>query len=73
VVAFEASPRNVAILTTNVRRNRCEDRITVVAKAAGDRHGTVTFDIGPAEQTGLGRHRGGRSREQHHRSDGEAR
>lgn len=54
VVAFEASPRNVAILTTNVRRNRCEDRITVVAKAAGDRHGTVTFDIGPAEQTGWG-------------------
>ena len=54
VIAFEASPRNVAILTKNVARNRCEERVAIVAKAAGDHHGTVKFDIGPAEQTGWG-------------------
>ena len=54
VVALEASPRNVEILKSNVSRNRCEDRVTIVAKAAGDHNGTVTFDTGPAEQTGWG-------------------
>lgn len=53
-IAFEASPRNVALLTNNIRQNRCEDRVTVVPKAAGDRNGTIAFDIGPAEQTGWG-------------------
>jgi FkbM family methyltransferase len=53
-VAFEASPRNVALLTNNIRRNQCDDRATVVGKAAGDRAGEVSFDTGPADQTGWG-------------------
>lgn len=54
VIAFEASPRNVALLTNNVSRNECQDRVIVIAKAAGDRDETVTFDTGPKEQTGWG-------------------
>lgn len=52
VIAFEASPRNVTLLTNNVSRNECQDRVTVIPKAAGDRRATVTFDTGPKEQTG---------------------
>jgi FkbM family methyltransferase len=54
VIAFEAAPRNVALLENNIRRNHFEDRIAVIPKAAGDRPGTVTFDTGPKEQTGWG-------------------
>lgn len=54
VVAFEAAPRNVTLLTNNVRRNHYEDRVTVVPQAAGDRKCEMTFDTGPAEQTGWG-------------------
>ncbi len=54
VVAFEASPRNVSLLLNNIRQNLCEDRVTVIAKAAGDRDGPVRFDTGPVEQSGWG-------------------
>jgi FkbM family methyltransferase len=54
VVAFEAAPRNVAILESNIARNHLADRITLVPKAAGDHSGTITFDAGPADQTGWG-------------------
>lgn len=54
VIAFEAAPRNVTLLENNIRRNHFEDRIVVIPKAAGDHNGTVTFDVGPVEQTGWG-------------------
>lgn len=54
VVAFEASPRNIAIFKNNVARNGLGDRIALIPKAAGNRNGTVTFDAGPADQTGWG-------------------
>jgi FkbM family methyltransferase len=53
-VAFEASPRNVALFRQNVERNGLEDRITIVAKAASDELGTVRFALGPSDQTGWG-------------------
>jgi FkbM family methyltransferase len=53
-VAFEASPRNCAIIERNLKENRATDRVTLVSKAAGNKAGMVTFDIGPAEQTGWG-------------------
>ena len=54
VVAYEAAPRNIRLFENNVERNHLRDRITLIPKAAGDRHGTVTFDAGPADQTGWG-------------------
>ncbi len=54
VVAFEASPRNVALFRNNVEKNHLEDRITIVPEAAGDRAGTVTFEVGAGDQTGWG-------------------
>jgi len=54
VVAVEASPRNIGLLRNNVKQNRLEDRITVIPHAAGDHAGSITFDAGPAEQTGWG-------------------
>ena len=54
VVAFEAAPRNIQLLENNLARNHLRDRITLIPHAAGDRHGTVTFDAGPADQTGWG-------------------
>ena len=54
VIAFEPSPGNVARLTKNIALNGFGNRITVISKAAGDRGGAVTFDTGPADQTGWG-------------------
>ena len=53
-VAFEASPRNVALFRRNVEFNGFAERITVVPKAASDQVGTVPFSLGPSEQTGWG-------------------
>ena len=53
-IAFEAAPRNVAMIEKNIAANHLTDRVTLVPKAAGDRSGTISFDIGPAEQTGWG-------------------
>ena len=54
VVAFEGSPRNVDLFQNNVKKNHLEGRITVIPKVAGDHSGTISFDPGPAEQTGWG-------------------
>ncbi len=54
VVAFEASPRNVAVFENNVRRNDLSERIKMVRKAAGDHPGHIPFDLGPPDQTGWG-------------------
>jgi FkbM family methyltransferase len=54
VIAFEAAPRNIAIMEHNISMNHRTDRITLVPKAAGDHLGTIEFDVGPAEQTGWG-------------------
>src|SRR5579862_3802422 len=53
-VAIEASPRNVQLLRQNVKKNGCDDRVKVIAGAAGDASGQRKFDPGPKEQTGWG-------------------
>jgi FkbM family methyltransferase len=53
-VAFEASPRNVNLLRENVSRNGMDRQIRVLACAAGAAGGTLSFDPGPADQTGWG-------------------
>lgn len=52
VISFEAAPRNIALLKNNVTRNRLEDRIKIIPKAVGKSSGTISFEAGPAEQTG---------------------
>jgi len=54
VISFEAAPRNIALLENNVARNRLADRMTIVPKAAGKSTGRISFDAGPADQTGWG-------------------
>ena len=54
VIAFEAAPRNIQLIENNIAQNRFTDRITLVPKAAGKDSGTITFDVGPSEQTGWG-------------------
>ena len=54
VIAFEPSPRNVALLTENVARNGLADRVDVRPLAAGTARGTLTFHLGPDAQTGWG-------------------
>jgi len=54
VICFEASPRNVPMLTENIRTNGLVDRVTLIPKAAGRENGELTFDLGPPEQTGWG-------------------
>jgi FkbM family methyltransferase len=53
-VAIEASPRNVQLLRQNIKKNGCDDRVKVIAGAAGDATGQRKFDPGPKEQTGWG-------------------
>ncbi len=54
VLCFEAAARNVRLLENNIVRNRLSDQITLVAKAAGNRSGTIAFNPGPVDQTGWG-------------------
>lgn len=54
VVSYEASPRNVGIFNETISRNGLSDVISLVPKALGSYNGTVTFDVGPNEQTGWG-------------------
>jgi FkbM family methyltransferase len=54
VIAFEASERNICLLNKNIINNAFQHRIEVVPKAAGNRSGMVSFDLGPSEQTGWG-------------------
>ncbi len=53
-VMVEASPRNQKLLQGNLQANGFTERARVLPNAAGDAAGTVTFDIGPEEQTGWG-------------------
>jgi FkbM family methyltransferase len=52
--AFEASPRNVELLSRNVARNGFDSRVQVIPKAAGKEAGAFAFDPGPPDQTGWG-------------------
>lgn len=53
-VAFEASPRNLPLLQENIERNGLEPAIRVMPVAAGAAAGTMSFDLGPEDQTGWG-------------------
>jgi len=53
-IAFEASPRIIGMLRSNVSRNGFEDRIDVVPMAAGAASERLAFDVGPTDQTGWG-------------------
>jgi FkbM family methyltransferase len=52
--AFEAAPRNIALIERNILQNHLSDRVTLIPKAAGDHSGTISFDAGPTDQTGWG-------------------
>jgi FkbM family methyltransferase len=54
VLAFEASPRNVEILNTNVEKNGFKEKIVVHPIALGKEKGLLPFDCGPEETTGWG-------------------
>jgi FkbM family methyltransferase len=54
VVAFEASPRNLAPLQANISRNGFDTAIEVRPVAAGRQAGSMEFDQGPGNQTGWG-------------------
>lgn len=54
VIAFEAAPRNIATFRKNVEANSLGERVRLVPKAAGDRCGSIWFELGPEEQTGWG-------------------
>jgi FkbM family methyltransferase len=53
-LSIEASPRNVAILRRNVDRNRFASCIEIIPKAAGKQADSLSFKVGPPEQTGWG-------------------
>lgn len=54
VIAFEAAPRNIRLLRSNVARNDVTGRVQVVPLAAGREKGQLFFDAGPDDQTGWG-------------------
>ena len=54
VIAFEAAPRNIKLITHNIKQNGFGNCITLVPKAAGHKSGIVHFDTGPTDQTGWG-------------------
>jgi FkbM family methyltransferase len=54
VHAFEPSPRNLAMLRTNVTAQNNSQRIKLYDVAAGRKSGSLAFDPGPAEQSGWG-------------------
>lgn len=53
-IAFEASPRNIELISGNINCNFLQSRIELMPFAAGDKDGFACFDIGPSEQTGWG-------------------
>jgi FkbM family methyltransferase len=53
-LAFEPSPRVVEMLTRNVTGNGLASQVQVFPKAAGRQAGSLSFDVGPAEQSGWG-------------------
>ena len=54
VLAFEPSPRNVAMLKENISSAGVADRATVHAMALGRESGEMQFETGPRDQTGWG-------------------
>ncbi|MDB6110405.1 MAG: hypothetical protein JWR69_2155 [Pedosphaera sp.] len=54
VTAVEPVARNVALLTANRDGNGLRERIKIVAAAASDSKGQISFAEGPADQTGWG-------------------
>ena len=54
VMAFEASPRNLPPLRTNIARNGFDSFIEVCPMAVGRKSGSMEFDLGPDNQTGWG-------------------
>jgi len=54
VIAFEASPRNIAPLKNNIIRNKLQSNIEVCEKAVGKKPGSLFFDLGPDDQSGWG-------------------
>lgn len=54
IVAVEASPRNQNAIERTFRVNNLQDRITLIAKAAGDENKKISFSLGPQDQTGWG-------------------
>ncbi len=53
-IAFEASPRNISMMESNIERNGLKDRIMLVPKAVGKASGFIDFDLGPVHETGWG-------------------
>ncbi len=53
-IAFEASPRVLSQIKTNISLNKLDDRIDLREMAAANIAGTLFFDTGPPEQTGWG-------------------
>jgi FkbM family methyltransferase len=54
VIAFEASPRNVGALKTNVEKNRLGKSVTIAPVAVGRTRGRMQFSLGPETETGWG-------------------
>lgn len=54
VIAFEASPRNVAMIDHNIHLNDKQEQITLHKIALGYQSGVCLFDLGPEELTGWG-------------------
>lgn len=54
VIAFEPSPRNVAMLKDNLAHAGIANRVSLVSKALGRAAGEASFEVGPDEQTGWG-------------------
>ena len=53
-IAYEAAPRNIKLIKNNIARNQLGQRIALVPKAAGNRDGQISFEVGPDDQTGWG-------------------
>lgn len=54
VIAFEASPRNLGALKTNVEKNQLSNAVTIIPNAAGRAAGRMQFSLGPENETGWG-------------------
>lgn len=54
VIAFEPSPRNLAMLKDNIESAGLSDRVKIVPHALSRETGTLSFDPGPEDQTGWG-------------------
>jgi len=54
VIAFEASPKNLAPLQKNIANNQLDQQIQIYPLALSNQVGTLSFNIGPDNQTGWG-------------------